>query len=95
MARWGAPAIEVTSLQPREWHYSVEINSATWVEWLQLPAIGEAMARRIVEDRQQRGPFGSIEDVARVRGIGPKTLARIRPFLRLDPEPIAANPDPQ
>lgn len=93
MARWGAPPIEVTSLRPREWHYSVEINSATWVEWLQLPAIGESMARRIVEDREQRGPFRSIDDVARVRGIGPKTLARLRPFLRLDPDSSAANPE--
>lgn len=89
----GAPPIEVTSLRPREWHYSVEINSATWVEWLQLPAIGESMARRIVEDREQRGPFRSIDDVARVRGIGPKTLARLRPFLRLDPDSSAANPE--
>jgi competence protein ComEA len=90
MARWGAPSIEVTSLQPREWHYSVEINSATWVEWLQLPAIGESLARRIVDDRRERGPFRSIDDVARVRGIGTKTLNRLRPFLHLAPDSTAA-----
>jgi competence protein ComEA len=93
--RWGTPTIEVASLHPREWHYSVEINSATWVEWLQLPDIGEALAHRIVDDRDERGPFRSVEDVSRVRGVGPKTLAQIRPFLRLDSDPVAANPAPQ
>jgi competence protein ComEA len=93
--RWGAPTIEVASLRPREWHYSVEINSAIWVEWLQLPEIGEALARRIVDDRDERGPFRSVEDVSRVRGVGPKTLAKIRPFLRLDSDPVIANPTPQ
>jgi competence protein ComEA len=93
--RWGVPAIEVTSLHPREWHYSVEINSATWVEWLQLPEIGEALAHRIVDDRDERGPFRSVEDIGRVRGVGPKTLAKIRPFLRRNADPVAANPAPQ
>jgi competence protein ComEA len=65
------------------------------VEWLQLPAIGETLARRIVEDREQRGPFDSLEDVTRVRGIGPGTFAQIRPYLRLDSEPAGANPVPR
>jgi competence protein ComEA len=95
MARWGAPTVEITSLQPRELHYSLDINAATWVEWLQLPAIGETLARRIVEDREQRGPFDSLEDVTRVRGIGPGTFEQIRPYLRLDREPAAANPVPR
>lgn len=92
MARWGAPAVEIVSLQPRETHYSLDINAATWVEWLQLPGIGETMSRRIVEDREKRGPFRSIDDVGRVRGIGPKTLEQLRPYLR--PVPAAIEPNP-
>lgn len=91
MARWGVPVVEVTSLQPRSVHYSLEINSATWVEWLQLPSVGETLARRIVEDREQRGPFRSVEDLGRVRGVGPKTLERIGPYLRLDHETAESN----
>jgi competence protein ComEA len=62
--------------------YTLDINNATWVEWAQLDGIGETLARRIVEDREERGPFDSIDDVSRVRGIGPKTMERIRPNLR-------------
>jgi competence protein ComEA len=49
---------------------------------MQLPEIGEALAKGIVESREQDGPFASHDDLDRVRGIGPKTLERIRPYLR-------------
>jgi competence protein ComEA len=46
-----------------------------------LPRIGPALARRIVEARAD-GPFRSPDDLcARVRGIGPVTLAQIKPYL--------------
>lgn len=63
--------------------FRVEINSATWVEWMQLDGIGETMAHRIVADREANGPFRSIDEVQRVRGIGPATLDRIRPWLTM------------
>ncbi|HYW49515.1 MAG TPA: helix-hairpin-helix domain-containing protein [Gemmatimonadaceae bacterium] len=40
-----------------------------------LPRIGPALAARIVADRNQRGPFGSLIELQRVRGIGPKLAA--------------------
>lgn len=63
----------------------VDVNRADWPELTLLPNIGEALARRIVESREQDGPFRTSADLARVRGIGPKKLAEIRPFL----EPLA------
>ena len=63
--------------------FRVEINSATWIEWMQLDGIGETMAHRIVADREANGPFQSIEELQRVRGIGPATLDRIRPWLTM------------
>ena len=90
-ARWGVPMVEISSLRPREYHYALEINSATWVEWLQLPGIGETLARRIVADREERGPFRSIDDVNRVRGIGPKVLAGLKPYLRMTETTPPAN----
>lgn len=63
--------------------FRVEINSATWVEWMQLEGIGPALANRIVADRQVNGPFVSIEDLERVPGIGSGTLDRLRPSLIL------------
>jgi competence protein ComEA len=81
LTRRGAPAVEIDRLPARAYEFQIDINHATWVEWMQLPEIGEMLARRIVEDVEQRGPFSGVDDVARVRGVGPKTLQQIRPFL--------------
>jgi competence protein ComEA len=77
----GAPPVEIDRLPASAYEFQVDINHATWVEWMQLEGIGEITARRIVADREQRGPFASVDDLDRVPGIGPKTLAAIRPFL--------------
>ena len=63
--------------------FRVDINGATWIEWIQLKGIGETMAHRIVADREFNGPFVSIEDLLRVKGIGPSTLDQIRPWLTI------------
>ena len=51
-----------------------------------MPGIGETLGKRIVESRESDGPFRDHEDVKRVRGIGPKTLERIRPYFTPVPE---------
>jgi Helix-hairpin-helix motif len=56
-------------------------NEATPEDLAALPSIGATLARRIAEARAD-GPFLSADDIrARVRGIGPVTLARIKPYL--------------
>lgn len=80
----GQAEIEIINQQPREFFYSIDINQASWVEWAQLDGIGEKLARRIVGDRTQNGPFKSIDDVARVRGLGIKLIDKLRPFLKHD-----------
>lgn len=47
-----------------------------------LPAIGPRLAARIVADREARGPFGGLEGLLRVRGVGPRTIERVRPFVQ-------------
>jgi len=75
--------VELEKAQPRQASYLVDINSADWPELVQLPGIGEVLARRIVEERASRGPFRDLDDLReRVRGVGPATLERIRPFVR-------------
>ena len=46
-----------------------------------LPGIGPVKARRIVEYRERHGPFGTIDALQAVKGIGPVTVARIRAHL--------------
>jgi len=60
----------------------LDINSATPALLAErLPGIGPAKAKAIVVYREQHGPFNSIDLLIEVKGIGPATLEKIRPFV--------------
>ncbi len=63
-------------------HVLIDVNSAGRRELIRLPGIGEALADRIIADREQRGPFANLQDFQRVRGIGPKTAAMLSGWVR-------------
>lgn len=52
----------------------VDADVATAAELEALPRVGPALAARIVADRDRLGPFGSLEALGRVRGVGPALL---------------------
>lgn len=56
----------------------VNINTATSEELQTLSGVGEATAEAIIHDREQNGPFASIEDLMRVSGIGEKKFAKLQ-----------------
>lgn len=56
----------------------VDLNTADVAALDSLPGVGPATATRIVEDREENGPFASVDDLARVSGIGPKKLEALR-----------------
>lgn len=66
---------------PKAESLRLDINLAGAAEWAALPGIGPALARRIVERREQQGGFRSVEDLLGVKGVGPKKLERLRPWL--------------
>lgn len=55
----------------------VNVNTATAKELAAVKGIGPTLAQRIVEAR----PYERLDDLERVKGIGPKRLANVRPFL--------------
>lgn len=73
----------------------IDPNTASWAEFAQLPEIGESLAQEIVAYREARRAevgtdsaqnriiFRSIKDLDPIPGMGPKTLERIEPYLRL------------
>jgi competence protein ComEA len=73
--------IEIDRAEPLTARYLVDINKADWPELAELPELGETLARRIIESRSEAGPFGDHEDLLRVRGVGPRTLEKMKPYL--------------
>ena len=61
----------------------VDADRASAAELARLPRIGLALAKRIVADREARGPFGGPSGLDRVPGVGPGLLAAIGPALLL------------
>ena len=56
----------------------VNINTATAEQLESLQNIGPAKAAAIIAHREEYGPFQSVEDLVKVKGIGEKTLEDIR-----------------
>lgn len=67
--------------------FTVDLNAAGEAELAQLPGVGPALARRIVDRRETAGPFLADTDLLDVPGVGPVTFERIRPHLRPFPGP--------
>jgi competence protein ComEA len=79
---WSNRLVDVDRAEPRTATFEVDVNTADRAELMQLPGIGPKLAQRIIESRETDGPFASHDDLRRVRGIGKKVLAGIRPYLR-------------
>ena len=58
----------------------VNINTATVEELQTLPGIGPAKARLIVAHR----PYQSVDDLAKLQGIGRKLTSDLRPLIKID-----------
>lgn len=82
----GPPLAGVERPPPR---FLVDLNTATASELQLLPGVGPKLAERIARFRAQRGKISAPAELLRIRGIGPKTLARIRPHLGAPPAPQA------
>jgi len=78
-----AQALAFTALADKqklaEGSLSVNVNNATLDELITLPEIGPEIARAIVSHR----PYGRVEDLLRVKGIGRFTLGSIRPYVKV------------
>jgi competence ComEA-like helix-hairpin-helix protein len=68
----------------------LDVNRAGVGDLELLPGVGPALAQRIVAHRREHGAFDSIDALSHVRGIGPKTLERLRPLVAIESVPPPA-----
>ena len=61
----------------------ISINTATSPELERLPGIGPVLAQRIVEYREQNGPYQRLEDLLEVEGIGPSKLESLQDYVQV------------
>lgn len=75
----GAPALVrvETARNPNAPLGKVNVNTATQAQLELLPGIGPALAKRIIDYRTEHGVFKSVDDLDKVKGIGPKLIARM------------------
>lgn len=78
------PGVQVSSTRTQAQSQNsglVDVNHASEQELTRLKGVGPAIAKRIVEFRKNMGSFKTPEDLLQVRGIGPKTLDKMRPQI--------------
>jgi len=61
----------------------IDINSSSEGALTAVPGIGKTTAKKIVEFRNKNGRFDSIEELDNVRGVGEKTIEKIRPYVEV------------
>ncbi len=78
VARQAAASLRAEALQrPLRPGERVDVDRAGAEELARLPRVGAKLARRIVEEREAHGPFGSLDGLRRVSGIGPAMRAAL------------------
>ncbi|MEQ9104940.1 MAG: ComEA family DNA-binding protein [Rhodothermales bacterium] len=72
--------------------FPIHLNTATAVHLDALPGVGPAIADRILAERRRVGGFTSVDDLLNVRGIGPKTMEKLRPLVTIAPDSTQTDP---
>ncbi len=62
----------------------LNINTASSEELQSLSGIGPQMAKKIIQYREENGNFTSVEALMKVKGLGEKTLEKLKPFIGVE-----------
>lgn len=65
----------------------IDLNHADRVELEQIPGIGPKLAQAIDAHRKEKGPFRSVDQLREVKGVGPATFDKLRPYFHVEPGP--------
>jgi competence protein ComEA len=70
----------------------IDLNNATEAELMLLPGIGPRLSEGIVGDREANGPFRRLDDLTRVKWVGPALIQRIGPYVVVETRTEEADP---
>ena len=73
-----APASKADPAAAKPADAKVNINTADEAALMSIKGIGEAKAKAIMEYRQKNGPFKTVDDLTKVKGIGEKSLNKFK-----------------
>ena len=77
----------------------MDLDTAPAESLVRLPRIGPVLASRIIADRDSLGPFGSLEEFERVKGVGPAMTRALAPYVTFSgtprPSPVGARVSPR
>jgi len=62
----------------------VDVNTATAQELQKVPGVDQTLAQNIVDFRDANGPFSSVDDLARVKGMNEQKLSSIRDYVTVE-----------
>lgn len=98
---WGVverPRGDMPILRAVDANDRLDLNAANESLLAAVPGVGKTLAARVVEDREANGPYEHVEDLRRVKGIGPATLTKLSRHLAVYddglPKPPKAAPPP-
>ena len=63
--------------------FRLNINTASKVQLMELPNIGEITAQKIIDYREANGPFQSTDELLKIDGIGQKKLKAIEEYINV------------
>jgi competence protein ComEA len=89
--RAARPAASTEGVQRLRDGQPLDLNRAGVGDLLLLPGVGPKLAARILEERDRREGFASVEQLAQVKGVGPKKLAQLRALVAVT-DPRATTP---
>lgn len=62
----------------------IDINSADKETLIKIPGIGPYLAQNIIDHRREYGIFGSLDEIMKVKGIGPKKYEGMKEYIKVD-----------
>ena len=72
---------------------AVDVNTADVFQLTRVVGVTQSLAERIVSRRERRGPYRTLTELTRVRGVRPAVLSTARPYLTLSLPPTRPLPN--